>query len=231
MSCTWLSVLHPPAWASDRYHEILADEKKNGLSLASKEIEKVLPLARETLDEVKALTEYEDQKANRILTAMAFLSALAGILFSEISKNAFPPGSTDLQCDVICLQAVGFALSKALFYGYVMFVAVGAFYTLWAVAPRFRVPKEWGRGTKDVQSPLFYAKIVESDPRKWMRFHYGKTTREIQEAYFEAYIYESYLIAEKMSFKFRILDFGVKMFIVATAIFFSWLLILALMLH
>lgn len=36
---------------------------------------------RETLDEVKALTEYQDQKATRLLTIITFLSALSGILF------------------------------------------------------------------------------------------------------------------------------------------------------
>src|SRR3546814_8265081 len=39
---------------------------------------------RETLDEVKSLTEYQDQKANRILTNIKFLSALSSILFARL---------------------------------------------------------------------------------------------------------------------------------------------------
>src|SRR3546814_780500 len=38
---------------------------------------------RETLDEVKSLTEYQDQKATRLLTIITFLSALSSILFAR----------------------------------------------------------------------------------------------------------------------------------------------------
>jgi hypothetical protein len=46
------------------------------------EIDALLRRGRESLDEVKGLTEYEDQKATRNLTITTFLSALAGVLFS-----------------------------------------------------------------------------------------------------------------------------------------------------
>src|SRR3546814_8657086 len=38
---------------------------------------------RETLDEVKSLTEYQDQKETRLLTIITFLSALSSILFAR----------------------------------------------------------------------------------------------------------------------------------------------------
>src|SRR5882757_8796303 len=48
-------------------------------------IESVMEKARETLDEVKGLTEYQDQKATRLLTIISFLSALAAALFARFS--------------------------------------------------------------------------------------------------------------------------------------------------
>jgi hypothetical protein len=40
-----------------------------------------LERARWSLETVTHLTEYEDEKANRILTAMTFLSALVGVVY------------------------------------------------------------------------------------------------------------------------------------------------------
>ncbi|RWK56805.1 hypothetical protein [Mesorhizobium sp.] len=44
-----------------------------------------MDLARESLDEVKALTDYRDGKATRLLTIITFLSALAGVLFGKLA--------------------------------------------------------------------------------------------------------------------------------------------------
>ena len=45
-----------------------------------------LRLARESLDEVKALTEYEDQKATRVLTIVTIFVALAGLIFTRVAE-------------------------------------------------------------------------------------------------------------------------------------------------
>src|SRR5688572_12207751 len=44
-------------------------------------IDYALDLAKASLEEVKAQTEYQDQKATRLLTITSFLSALSGALF------------------------------------------------------------------------------------------------------------------------------------------------------
>jgi hypothetical protein len=53
---------------------------------------------RESLDEVKALTEYEDQKATRLLTIVAFLSALAGVLFTRYVEFYVSPLQAQRYC-------------------------------------------------------------------------------------------------------------------------------------
>jgi hypothetical protein len=46
-----------------------------------------LDRARETLDEVKGLTEYQGQKSTRLLTIVTFLSAFSGVLFSRFADT------------------------------------------------------------------------------------------------------------------------------------------------
>ncbi|WP_434733004.1 hypothetical protein NL154_16525 [Rhizobium sp. YTUHZ044] len=50
-------------------------------------IEAPLKLARQSLDEVKALTDYQDGKATRLLTIITFLSAFSGVLFNRFSDT------------------------------------------------------------------------------------------------------------------------------------------------
>src|SRR5690606_6635688 len=126
-----------PDWASENYHQVLAEEKRNGLQLKIQTVEDLLHLGRETLDEVKGLTEYEDQKANRILAAMAFLSALAGLIYSSLLSTEQEFVATGV-CSGFCFHALSYAMAHSLFFTFVLLVVTGAFYSLWAVAPRFR---------------------------------------------------------------------------------------------
>jgi hypothetical protein len=50
-------------------------------------LDSALDRARETLDEVKELTDYQDSKATRLLTIVTFLSALAGVLFARLVES------------------------------------------------------------------------------------------------------------------------------------------------
>src|SRR6266513_2242606 len=53
----------------------------------SGEVDALSPLAKESLDRVIALTEYEDGKAGRIITAVALLSAAAGAVYAGMLKE------------------------------------------------------------------------------------------------------------------------------------------------
>src|SRR5437773_2843759 len=53
----------------------------------SDDVEALSPLAKESLDRVIALTEYEDGKAGRIITAIALLSAAAGAVYAGMLKE------------------------------------------------------------------------------------------------------------------------------------------------
>jgi hypothetical protein len=55
------------------------------LSFDESTLQDNLKQARESLDEVKALTEYEDQKATRLLTIVTIFVALAGFIFTRLA--------------------------------------------------------------------------------------------------------------------------------------------------
>ena len=60
--------------------------------LAAGDLDHLLASSSRSLEEVTHLTEYQDDKANRILTAMAFLSAFAAALFATFLQQ-YPVGS------------------------------------------------------------------------------------------------------------------------------------------
>src|SRR5258708_1767675 len=65
----------------------IADIRAELVALGTAEIDEILPLAKWSLESVTHLTEYEDEKANRILTAIAFLSAMVGVAFAAIVQR------------------------------------------------------------------------------------------------------------------------------------------------
>ncbi len=58
--------------------------KLKDIDFSGKDPEQYLKLGRESLNEVKSLTEYQDGKTARLLTIIAFLTAAAGVVFSKI---------------------------------------------------------------------------------------------------------------------------------------------------
>jgi hypothetical protein len=115
-------------------------------------------LSERSLSEVKALTEYEDQKAQRILTAMAFIAALAGALFAVVSR-ILPIGLSTNLAEVAAVKFTGHIWSVyALFILFALLVVIGALFLLWAVRPRFKVPLGWmnNPGAAHPRSFLFF---------------------------------------------------------------------------
>lgn len=76
-------------------------------------LETAIDLAKQSLAEVKGQTEYQDQKATRLLTVTTFLSALSGVLFGRF-EDSYP-------IDTITSQPFGGAVLLAC--GYAAFAA------------------------------------------------------------------------------------------------------------
>ena len=179
------------------------------------ELEAIAALTARSLDTVTHLTEYEDDKANRILTAIAFVSAFAGFMFTLV-PDRYPP-----------IYAVGL-ISQGEWGGYlivalyVLFglygiaLLIGVLLVLIAVKPSFNVPEAWKQGSP--RSFLFYKKILETKPEDWGKAFSERSSDDLRLEYAKNAIVETYLIAQKIPKKLSPLKTGVWFFFASTVI-------------
>src|SRR5262245_1118331 len=166
-----------------------------------KELDALLELSKRSLDEVTRLTEYEDGKANRIVTAMAFLSALEGVLFAKFLDKYHMILLNDLWASSGLLICV-----PVLFFIYILCLILGIILIVYAVRPRFIVPAAWEQGAGDPASFLFFRQIIQIKPGAWAKAFSGKNVDILKREYIKNSILETYLIAEKIREKLVYLE-------------------------
>jgi hypothetical protein len=169
--------------------------------------------ARWSLETVTHLTEYEDEKANRILTAMTFLSALVGVIFAVVIEKCPASQISQLTERGYRLSAVAVTGVYVLFLLYFLILAIGAVLVMLAIKPSFRVPKTWGGAPGSL---LFYAMIVKASGKEWATAYTGRSGVEVDRQYLKDAIFETYLIAQKIRIKLKKLKWGIWLFIVST---------------
>jgi hypothetical protein len=160
------------------------------------------------LDEVKALTEYQDGNATRLLTIITFLSALSGVLFGRL-VDGYPfnlalsrAGAPAWHTGLILFDYFGFAI-------FALLSVCGALITFHATRTRFRYPEKLRLGP--TKSFLFYRSIIEIPPAEWGRSFLAsddpsKLVGNLKLRYFRNYVVESYLVASKVADKLRYLE-------------------------
>lgn len=207
-----------------------AAEALQHLSPPQEELEEVFSRARETLDEVKGLTEYQDGKATRLLTIITFLSALSGILFGQLA-TAYPllaaiarPDARWWDVSLVIGAYLGFAV-------FALLAICGALVTFHAIRSRFRYPAAPLPGR--AKSFLFYRSILEVPPGEWAGSFVRSTdrtklARDLKLKYFRNYVVESYLIAAKVADKVRYLEPAQSLQSYAIRMLVAWLVVFAL---
>jgi hypothetical protein len=74
-----------------------------GWTISPNAIDRVHDAARVSVSEVKALTEYQDGKASRLLTVVAFLSALVAAVFTRFAGDiGWPAGHLRTTRTIFC---------------------------------------------------------------------------------------------------------------------------------
>lgn len=91
--------------------------KLNGRSIPADALDGVYDEAKASLAEVKALTEYEDGEASRLLTIVAFLGTVVGAVFTRFATDYPWPGFRALDTDR--LSALTMAACVA-FFAYIL---------------------------------------------------------------------------------------------------------------
>jgi hypothetical protein len=169
-----------------------------------------LERGRESLDEVKELTEYQDQKATRLLTIITFLSALSGILFARFVES-YPLHATLAQVDLASWGRVLVIISYALFGFFALLAICGALVVFHATRTQFRYPDTEAGAKEKTGSYLFYKSIIEVTPEAWARSFVAEGSDDqiapdLQLRYLRNYIIETYLVAAKVAEKLRYLQ-------------------------
>lgn len=200
-------------------------------------LDDAIKLARQSLDEVKDQTEYQDQKATRLLTVTTFLTAFSGLLFSRMldayprsSFAAQPPFSQGLLC-----------ASYLLFATFVLSAVFGALITFHATRTRFKYVHDGEISRDDCQprSRLFYRGILRVRPKAWaLTFvtpHADPNKKidpildpALKQAYLRDLVGETYLVAAKTADKLRFLDPAQRLLAMSLTCLLAWLVSLAI---
>jgi hypothetical protein len=179
---------------------------------------------RDSLEEVSRLTMYLDEKAARVLTAVAFISALAATAYDVLHRNVLPSDPYWLNL-----------FFNLLFYLYGTLVGLGAFCVITGIFPRLNMPPDWsplGAGSikaavRDRQSGLpasflFAPQIVKSSPQEWAKAFVDNDPQTLKCAYVKDHIHETYLVAEQISYKLGWLWVGMRAIQIANLILVAW---------
>lgn len=201
--------------------------------LKADDLEDAIKLARQSLDESKDQTEYQDQKATRLLTVTTFLTALSGALFTRFN-DAYPLGSVwDRSWWEIGLLLLGYGV----FGLFLLSALAGALVTFHATRTRFKYPKQESaaRDAGDPKSRLFYSGIISIRPRAWAGAFVGApaavgdppTLREdIAQSYYRDLVGEAYLVAAKTADKLRYLEPAQSLLSLSLKCLLIWLVLL-----
>jgi hypothetical protein len=171
------------------------------------ELDDALDLAKASLAEVKAQTEYQDAKASRLLTVTSFVGTLAGLLFNVFSAN-YPFDRLD---PLAHRSHIVPAFAYLVFLLFVLSALGGALVTFHATRARFKYSATTAAAKTPPKSFLFYGSIVGVTPRTWADSFVetpvtGASLRDLRLEYLKNYVSESYLVAAKTADKLRFLE-------------------------
>ena len=181
-----------------------------------------LELIKKSYDEVNLLTKHEDAKAERALTAMAFLTIAASAVIA-----ASVEGSTYLE-----LSPILFKVGSAFFIAFIILVAAGTFILIWGIFPRFNIPPLW-QGPPDpflmVPKSLFFGILINNVPQAaWKEYWHQTSPADLEAKAFDHLVYETHLISEKIVLKVRWTSWGIRLYLASLIPFAIFIVLIAL---
>lgn len=178
--------------------------------------EQKVEIAKQSFKEVLASDEHEDGKAQRILTAMAFLVAAASLIFAELSQTGITAS----------LHLFNWVYIPACFFAFVAAMLIGTVFFLAALGPAFNIPRPWHtKGEESYPQSILFSQLIVRDSRKQWVKHWEESSREsLQAELAKNYVNEAYLLAEKVKFKANCMRIG-KIFYKFSLGFFGMMVI------
>jgi hypothetical protein len=199
-----LAELYGPGGAMEHWGTLANDEA----------LDNAINLAKASLAEAKAQTEYQDSKATRLLTVTTFLTALAGAFFANFATE-YPLRTLAEQSG----WTYGLLLmTYVAFLAFVLFALGGALVTFHATRTRFKYPPSATVASQSgpTKSLLFFQEIIGVTPLGWANSFVtvanadGKSVATLRSdlriQYLKNYVAETYLVAAKAADKLRYLQ-------------------------
>lgn len=225
---------------SARIIEEFVQATPHWLKIDGENLEEAIKLARQSLDEAKEKTEYQDQKATRLLTVTTFLTALSGVIFTRYNdRYALEPLWQSSWFEIVAVL-IGYAL-----FGVFLLASLGgALVTFHATRTRFKYPahEKVARDTGDPKSRLFHTGMLSVRPRAWATAFVAipatmtegdaageakvKLRADLQQNYFRDLVGESYLVSAKAADKLRYLEPAQGLLSLALKCLLMWLILL-----
>ena len=193
---------------------VMAMRDWDKLDTSGTDIDDAIELAKASLSEAKAQTEYQDQKATRLLTVTTFLSALSGAFFASFSTN-YPLRMVESLSGGWRFALIGAYLTFLLF---VLSALSGALVTFHATRTRFKYPATATAQSQmgPTKSYLFFREMIAVTPKGWADSFVTVSDdggakkavlhHQLKLGNFQNYITEAYLIAAKTADKLRYLE-------------------------
>lgn len=165
-----------------------------------------------TYDEVSALTLHEDEKAERALTAMAFLSLSGATIF----------GATLVDGGWHQLATPYAQLAYGFFTAFLTVAIAGTLITLVAVFPRFHARdayEERGRRTDMPPESMLYAvEIAKRTEESWKDYWVNATPATVEADVTTSLAHEVHRMSVRVVTKIRRLRVGFNFFLVSLAL-------------
>ena len=194
---------------------------------------KSIDFAEKSFKTVLEADIHQDNKAGRILSAMAFLSAAAASIFAKVysasSSNSeiqqklaqgLSPILNAADLHVINDLALSLQRPHATLFGidwalmsfliYIICILIGASFYLAALGPSFNIPSQLHHveGHTTPKSLIFFRSIAEVSPAQWLEYWRSKNPVELQTEFENNYLFETHLIAEKTQTKVDFMSLG-----------------------
>ncbi|MBB3236937.1 hypothetical protein [Phyllobacterium endophyticum] len=193
-------------------------------------LEDALKVARESLDEVTAQTNYQDGKATRLLTILTFMSAFSGFAFNRLA-DGYPLSIISWVDKRSSFNSGLVVVSYLLFAAFALLATSGALVTFHAIRARFRYPRAAAKD-RPPASMLFWMGISRTQPNRWAKAFIDpadpkKVAPELRIEYLRNYIVETYLVAAKVADKVRFLEPAQRIQSWAIKALFFWIIVTA----
>jgi hypothetical protein len=190
-------------------------------------LDKYAALTTKSLDTVSHLAEFEDEKANRILTAIAFISTFVGVLFAAVVGH-YSGGYLQQLRAVSLTRFTLIKVSYIIFGIYALLMAIGVLFSLYGMTPAFVEPQGWKANGSEPGSFLFYGRIREVSPSDWANAFTQHTAEELSFRYVKNNIAETYFVSEGIGPKLKRLRIADAFYFIGICILFVWIVITGL---